>query len=158
MAKYKLIEVIKTSEKETQSIYDFDTIEDATARMHNDFGVALKQEGTLATYCVIVDNDTAMCAGICTYPRILSDHNAMGESTDMYAIRQRVYTHNDFAEDNISACDTEQLAVGNFHTKIATALDKAKKAECDHAIIVRLSKTGEWVDNYCYYKPTPNND
>ena len=58
MAKYKLIEVIKTSEKETQSIYDFDTIEDATARMHNDFGVALKQEGTLATYCVIVDNDT----------------------------------------------------------------------------------------------------
>lgn len=149
MSRYKLIEVRKTEEKETQSIYDCETLEEATSKMHNDFGVALKQSDTLSAYCIIINNETAKYEGICTYPRFLGSHNFMGESTEKYDIRQRVYTHNDFSDDNLASYDTEQLALGNFHTQVASAMNKE---ECNHAIIVHLSKTGEYKNSYRYNK------
>lgn len=132
MSLFKLIEVRKTSEKETQSIYDKASLDEAIIDMHNDFGVAVKQEDTLGAYCVIIDNTTGAQAKVLHW----------GEG-----IKDRVYTHNDYANDNISAYDSEQLAIGNFHTKVAS---QRSHADCKHAITVRLGSTGNYADYDVY--------
>ena len=58
MSNYKLIEVVKTAERETQSIYDKDDLAKAISDMHNDFGVAVKTDATLSVYCTLIDQET----------------------------------------------------------------------------------------------------
>lgn len=132
MSLFKLIEVSKTTEKETQSIYDKDTLDAAIIDMHNDFGVLVKQETTIGAYAVIINNTTGAQVDVLQW----------GDG-----VKNRVYTHNDYADDNISAYDTEQLAIGNFHTKVAS---QRSHADCKHAITVRLGSTGNYADYDIY--------
>lgn len=141
MSAYKLIEVIKTSERETQSIYDRDDLTIALADMKNDFGAAVKVDTTLATYCVVIKQDTGERMGgeyWASTPTV-----AEGETPVDVSIRQRVYTHNDYADDNIAAYDSERLAIGNFNTKAAASM---KKAECNFALTVRIDGKGDFAD------------
>lgn len=135
MSAFKLIEIIKTSERESQSIYDKEILDEAVIAMHNDFGVAVKQDTTIGAYAVIVDNTTGA--------RI--DGAQWGEP-----VKDRVYTHNDVTEDNISSYESEQLAIGNYHTKLAA---QRNNANVTHAITLRLSGTGEFVDFDSWTKP-----
>lgn len=128
MSAYKLIEISKTSEKESQSIYDKDNLNEAITAMHNDFGVAVKQDATIGAYAVVIDNNTGQVGGKAQW----------GES-----VKDRVYTHNDATDDNISSYDTEQLAIGNYHTKLAS---QRSNAQVNHAITVRLDGRGDFAD------------
>lgn len=128
MSAYKLIEVQRTEEKETQSIYDKEALSDAINAMHNDFGVMVKDESVIGAYCVIVDNTTGIEVGRLHWGTI---------------IRDRVYTHNDYADDNVTAYDSEKLAIGNYHTKLAS---QRNKTECKFAITVRLDGRGAFAD------------
>ena len=132
---YKLIEVIKTSEKETPALYDREDLETAYADMRNDFGVAVKQDTTLSVYCLVINNDTGEKMDRLYWGKSVQDVDI--------SIKDRVYTHNDYQEDNVSAYDSEQLAIGNFNTKFAAML---KKADCNFAICIRLDGTGEIKD------------
>ena len=134
MSAYKLIEITKTSEKESQSIYDKETLEDAVNTMHNDFGVAVKQDATIGAYCVVIDNETGLKA----------DGVQWGDF-----VKDRVYTHNDKQDDNISAYDTEKLAIGNYHTKLAS---QRNNQQITHAITIRLGGGGSFEDVDVYNK------
>ena len=134
MSAYKLIEVSKTTEKETQSIYDKDNKDNAVNTMHNDFGVAVKQSTTIGAYALVIDNETGAKV----------DGVQWGES-----VKDRVYTHNNKNADNIAYYDTEQLAVGNYHTKLAS---QHNDAEITHAITIRLNGIGTYEDYDVYDK------
>lgn len=130
MSAYKLIKIIKTSDnKESQSIYDKDTLEVAVMDMHNDFGVAVKQDATIGAYAVVIDNTTGAKA----------DSVQWGDF-----VKHRVYTHNDASEDNIAAYDTEKLAIGNYHTKLSA---QRNNANVNHAITIRLDGKGDFADS-----------
>lgn len=135
MSAYKLIEVSKTAEKESQSIYDKETLDEAVVAMHNDFGVAVKQDTTIGAYAVVINNTT-------------------GEKVDKLQygdmIKDRVYTHNNYADDNISAYDSAQLAIGNYHTKLAA---QRSNPQCELAITVRLDGLGNFADSDKWEKP-----
>jgi hypothetical protein len=73
-----------------------------------------------------------------------------GPDTGDVMIRQRVYTHNNYSEDNIAAYDTERLAIGNYHTKLAS---QRNNAECYRAITIRLNMYGDIVDSDSWTKP-----
>lgn len=135
MSTYKLIEVSKTAEKESQSIYDKDNRDEAVNTMHNDFGVAVKQDVTIGAYAVVIDNTTGAKV----------DSAQWGET-----VKDRVYTHNDATEDNISPYDTEQLAIGNYHTKLAS---QRNNANVNHAVTVRLDGTGNFADYDMWNRP-----
>jgi hypothetical protein len=140
MAAYKLIEVVKDETKETPGIYDQDTLEAALIKMHNDFGVAVKQATTVGVYCAIIDNMTGA----------RSDVLQWGE-----AVKDRVYTHNDVQEDNVASYDSEQLAIGNYHTKLAS---QRNNASINFAVTVRLDGKGNFKDFDAWtrpYEPAP---
>lgn len=134
MSAYKLIEISKTEEKESQSIYDKDNLNDAVNTMHNDFGVAVKQNVTIGVYAVVIDNETGAKVGSAQWGQPVKD---------------RVYTHNNKTEDNITAYETEQLAIGNYHTKLAS---QHNNEQITHAITVRLNGLGEFKDFDVYNK------
>ena len=140
MSNFKLIEVVKTSEKENQSIYDKDDLTVALADMHNDFGAAVKADTTLSVYCVVIEQATGQKMGGLFY-------TTSEENTD---IKQRVYTHNDYDDDNISAYDSERLAIGNYNTKLSASM---KKAECNFALTIRLDGKGEFADFNAWNRP-----
>lgn len=147
MSLYKLIEVTKTEEKETQSIYDFENLDPAVTKMHNDFGSSLKQEGTLSAYCIVMNNGTGYAEATCVYPMI----SIFDEAMERYKIRERIYTHNNYMSDNLAGYDTEQLAVGNFHSKIASA---RSNPNCTYALTIRINSFGECVDRNQFIKET----
>ena len=134
MSAYKLIEISKTEEKESQSIYDKDNLNDAINTMHNDFGVAVKQAATTGAYAVVIDNETGAKVGSAQW----------GE-----AVKDRVYTHNNKDSDDIAYYETEQLAIGNYHTKLAS---QRNNEQITHAITVRLNSLGEFKDFDVYNK------
>lgn len=149
MAKYKLIEVIKTIENEntneSQSLYDFDDKEQGITKLYNDFGVAIKQNNVLSAYCILIDNTTGKTECNLHYP-----FTALVVAADEWfipPIRDRVYTHNDYADDNISAYDNERLATGNFYTKIASARNNPK---CNFAIVIKINGIGDYGEESIY--------
>lgn len=142
MSAYKLIEVVKTSEKETQSIYDREDLTTAIADMKNDFGANVKLDTTLATYAIVIEQATGE----------LVDKKYWGLSGDENLIRQRVYTHNDYADDDIVAYDSEKLAIGNFNTKSASSM---KKSECNFAVTLRVDGFGCIADDDIFHREQP---
>ena len=136
MAQFKLIEIIKTVEKETQSIYDKDDLTTALNEMHNDFGANVKLDATIGAYVTLINNETAEQV----------DCLQWGEP-----VKDRVYTHNNFEDDNIAGYDSEKLAIGNYHTKLSRQKSNTK---CTHAITIRLDGKGKYKDFDCYNAPT----
>lgn len=137
MSKYKIIEVIKTSDKDSQSIYDVaGSLNDAITTLHNDFGVAVKQESTIGAYCLIIDNETGKSI----------EKFQWGESA-----RDRVYTHNDFTDDNLTPYDSPKLAIGNYNTKIAS---QRNNTDCNFALTVRLDGAGNLAETNVWERPT----
>ena len=128
MSAYKLIEVFKTAEKENQSFYNKDNLNDAVNTMHNNFGVAVKVDANIGVYCVVVNNETG----------VKEDRLQWGEP-----VKDRVYTHNNAQEDNISSYDSEKLAIGNYHTRLAS---QRNNANVNHAVTIRLSGVGDFAD------------
>ena len=135
MSAYKLVEVSKTADKESQSIYDKDNLDVAVSDMHNDFGVIVKQVTTIGAYAVVIDNTTGAKL----------DRLQWGDS-----VKDRVYTHNNASEDNVSNYDSEQLAIGNYHTKLAS---QRNNANVNHAITVRLDGKGNFADADIWDRP-----
>lgn len=136
MAQYKLIEISKTVEKETQSIYDKDDLTIALNEMHNDFGTNVKLDATIGAYVTLINNETAEQV----------DCLQWGEP-----VKDRVYTHNNFEDDNIAGYDSEKLAIGNYHTRLSR---QRSNKDCIHAITIRLDGNGKYKDFDCYNAPT----
>lgn len=141
MSTYKLIEVIKDTSKENQSIYDRSDVNTALADMKNDFGVAVKADNTLSAYCVVIDQETGARIGGRYWSTSVNVEE--GEEPIDTSIRQRVYTHNNYTEDNISPYDSEKLAIGNFNTKAAASM---KNSNCNFALTIRIDGTGKFAD------------
>jgi hypothetical protein len=140
MSTYKLIEVVKDTSKENQSIYDKPDLNTALADMKNDFGVVLKADNTLSAYCVVIEQETGARIDGRYWSASSVDE---GEEPIDTSIRQRVYTHNNYAEDNLTPYDSEKLAIGNFNTKAAASMIKA---ECNFALTIRIDGTGKFAD------------
>jgi hypothetical protein len=66
------------------------------------------------------------------------------------AVKDRVYTHNDVQEDNVAAYDSEQLAIGNYHTKLAS---QRNNASINFAVTVRLDGKGNFKDFDAWTRP-----
>lgn len=132
MSKFKVIEVIKKAEKETQSLYDSDDRIEAIAKAKNDYGVSVKDETTLSVYTLVIDNENGSKV----------DGYYWG-ATDSEPIRARVYTHNDYEDDNIASYDSERLAIGNFATKSAKSMNNKS---CNFALTIRLDGIGNIVE------------
>ena len=137
--RYKIIEVIKTSERESQSIYENDDLNAALATLHYDFGTAVKLDTTVAVYVLAIDSND----GFVVAKQYWQKDDDTLVSTDT-AFRNRVFTTNDFEADNLAPYDTERLAIGNYHTKIARAMNLA---ECNKAITIRIDGAGNAVDS-----------
>ena len=131
---YKLIEVFKTTEKETQSLYDKEDLFEAVNKLHNDFGVQEKLDANIGGVCVLINNETGEKV----------ESLAFGEE-----VKNRVYTHNNFADDNIAAYDTERLAEGNYHTKLAS---QRGNAECTFALTIQIDGVGNYMNCNVYHK------
>lgn len=148
MSAYKLIEVSKDSTgKESQSIYSHTDMTALLAAMNNDFGVMVKVENTVSVYCIAIDNENGSKVDGCYWsmPIVIEPPTEGGEEPDIpdVSIRPRVYTHNDYSEDNLSPYETEKLAIGNYHTKKAAAMNRP---ECDHAITILLDGKGGYME------------
>ena len=147
MANYKLIKVAKKIEgNEVQSIYDYtDDMDALIAAMNNDFGVMVKDPDVVSVYCVAINNDNGakVESFFWAMPRFTTDPESGEPIENDISIRPRVYTHNDYAADNIAAYENEKLATGNFHTKKAAAINKS---ECNHAITILLDGSGKYLE------------
>ena len=135
MSLYNLIEVKKTAEKETQSIYPMDVLSDAINRMHNDFGGLLKLEDVIGAYCIVINNTTGT----------REDSAQWGEG-----VKERVYTHNDYADDNVAGYDSNKLAIANYHTKLA---GQRSHEGCKFAITIHLGTTGVYMASDVWSAP-----
>ncbi len=149
---YKLIEVVKKiSGQEQQSLYDYADVTTLLATMNNDFGAQVKDDSTASIYCFGIDNETGEKIDSLYYS---VENSFFGDDTEPVAvdtsIRNRVYTHNDYENDNIAAYDTERLAIGNYHTKIAGAM---RKEECDHAITILIDGRGNFAEFSNWIRP-----
>lgn len=134
MSTFKLIEVFKTAEKETQSLYDQEDMFVAVNKLHNDFGAQEKLDTNIGGMCVLINNETG--------ERVESI--AFGEE-----VKNRVYTHNNFGDDNIAAYDSERLAEGNYHTKFAS---QRSNVECTFALTVQIDGKGGFKNFDLYTK------
>lgn len=156
MSNYKLIEVAKKSSgQEAQSIYNHTDLTTALAAMNNDFGVQVKDEDVVKVYCLLIDNENGAKIDKCCYPAPRPDMDLVvpeegEEPAPDTTIRFRVYTHNDYADDNISPYESERIATGNFHTKKAAAMNKA---ECNHAITILLDGNGDFKEFSNWERP-----
>lgn len=150
MSALKLIEVAKrTSGQEAQSIYDHTDLTEAVAAMHYDFGTNVKDDTVVSVYCFVIDNETGSKIDGCYWEE---ESISTGEETEDIdtVIRDRVYTHNDYSDDNIAPYDTERLAIGNYHTKRANAM---KKAECNHAVTILIDRQGDFIEFSNWERP-----
>lgn len=135
MSKYKIIEVVKKTDGEKQSLYNSDDRIEAIAKAKNDYGVAVKDDTTLSVYTLVIDNENGSK---------VDGYYWLGDSSENSdLIRPRVYTHNDYADDNVSPYDSERLAIGNFATKCASAMNNSS---CSFALTIRLSSIGTIAD------------
>lgn len=132
MSKYKIIEVVKKADKETQSLYNIDNRIEAIAKARNDYGAAVKDETVLSVYTLVLDNENGSKVD-----------GYYWSSADTGLIKSRVYTHNDYEDDNIAPYDSERLAIGNFATKSASAMNNTS---CNFALTIRLNSMGNVVD------------
>lgn len=134
MSAYKLIEVFKTAEKENQSFYNQEDIFEAVNKLHNDFGAQEKLDTNIGGMCVLINLETGEKV----------ESLAFGE-----AVKNRVFTHNNFTEDTLAAYDTERLAEGNYHTKYAS---QRSDAECTFALTIQIDGGGNYKNCNVYHK------
>lgn len=135
MSAYKLIEVFKTAEKENQSFYPLEDLGEAVNKLHNDFGAQEKIDTNIGGMCILINLETGEKV----------ESLAFGE-----AVKNRVYTHNNFAEDDtLAAYDTERLAEGNYHTKYAS---QRGNAECTFALTIQIDGVGNYKNFNLYQK------
>lgn len=131
---YKLIEVFKTTEKESQSLYDQEDMFVAVNKLHNDFGAQEKLDTNIGGMCMLINNETGEKV----------ESLAFGEP-----VKNRVYTHNNFENDNIAAYDTERLAEGNYHTKFAS---QRSNENCTLALTIQIDGKGDFKNFDLYTK------
>lgn len=115
---FRHIYVIKTSDKETekQSVYQFETQEEALTDMYNLHGVALKNANLQATFSLVI-NETGE-----EVERLAASIPDPINKRQRYEIKPRVYWRDIKAgaeEFRISEYETKQLARGNFYTRYA---------------------------------------
>lgn len=134
MSAYKLIEVFKTAEKESQSLYDQEDMFAAVNKLHNDFGAQEKLDTNIGGMCMLINNETGEKV----------ESLAFGEE-----VKNRVYTHNNFDADNIAAYDTERLAEGNYHTKFAS---QRSNENCTFALTIQIDGKGDFKNFDLYTK------
>ena len=142
MGAYKMVYVSKTiTGEETQSLYDHTDLTAAYADMENRFGAAMKLDSTASVYAMVIDKDTGECLNKCYWE--INKFAGDGQENINTTIRHRVFTHNDYADDNIAAYESERLAIANFHTKKASAMTKE---ECNQAITILIDAMGGYQD------------
>lgn len=115
---YRHIYVIKTSDKEDekQSVYQFNTQDEALTGMYNLHGVALKNEKMQATFGIVLNEKGE------EVERIAASVPDQNNKRQRYEIRPRVYwlaIKNNVEEFKIYDYSTKQLARGNFYTRYA---------------------------------------
>lgn len=134
MNAFKLIEVFKTAEKENQSFYSLEDLAEAVNKLHNDFGAQEKIDTNIGGMCILINLGTGEKV----------DALAFGE-----AVKNRVFTHNNFTEDTLAAYDTERIAEGNYHTKFAS---QRSDENCTFALTIQIDGKGDFKNFDLYQK------
>ena len=153
---YRLITVQKTasSDREVQSIYSYDDLIEATANMHNTFGVALKQSDIETIYCLLVDDNGDTMDKLSFSGSVEVEDPETGETIqESYTIRDRVFyisTINGETSINIAAYDNETLAKGNFHTRLASLMNNEN---CSEAIVACIDGQANYLEFSAWIRP-----
>ena len=134
MATYKLLKITKTSENESTSSYDYESFDEAITQLHNLFGIEVNKDTTVGALCILINNFTGKCEKL-----------HYGE-----AVKDRVYAHNNYMEDKSYTYDTEKLAIGNYHTRIAA---QRLNASCINELTIRFDGLGVVKDFDLWVKP-----
>lgn len=135
---YRHIYVIKTSDKENekQSLYEFNTQEEALADMYNLHGVALKNEKIQATFGLVLNEKGE------EVERLAASIPDPNNKRQRYEIKPRVYwltIKNGVEEFKIYEYATKQLARGNFYTRYAACL---RDPDCSAATVACINGDG----------------
>lgn len=150
MSNYKLIQVVKkVSGQEIQGLYDYTDKTALLSAINTDFGTQVKDTQVVSVYCVAIDNETGakIDSRFYTTPNEIQEGEQTNAST---AIRHRVYTHNDYSDDNIAAYESERLALGNYHSKKGAAM---AKPECRHAVTILIDEKGDFIEFSNWERP-----
>lgn len=113
---YRLIEIVKQNDKESQAIYPYEDYTDAKGEFETKLGANMKSDAYSAYTLIILDNigkvlDTAH-SGDAFRPRLIEVKTISGE------------------EENITPYDSTELVEANFHSKWGSAIkNDAVKAE-----------------------------
>lgn len=139
MSAFKVIRITKTSENETASAYDYDTLDAANTNMHNYFGIEVNKDTSTGVLCLLINNTTGQ-----------TDKLQWGE-----AVKDRVYAHNDYMEDKTYTYDNEKLTIGNYHTRISA---QRLNENCNFEITIRFDGLGVVKDFDSWTRPVPPNE
>ena len=131
---YRHIYVIKTNdnEDEKQSVYQFNTQDEALNDMYNLYGVALKNNKLQATFGLVL-NETGE-----EVERLSASIPDPNNKRQRYEIKPRLYWRalkSDVEEFKIYSYETKQLARGNFYTRYAALRSDTNCTEATVACI-----------------------
>lgn len=105
---YRLIELIKQDEKESQAIYPFNTYIEAKGEYESKAGANMKSDVYSAFTLMVLDNEGKVC-----------DVKHEGEELTPRLIEVKT---TDTEETDIMKCATTELVEANFHSKWGSAI------------------------------------
>lgn len=139
MSAFKVLRITKTSEAESASALEYNTLDEANTNMHNQFGIEVAKDTSVGVLCILINNETGQ-----------TDKLQWGEP-----VKDRVYAHNDYMDDKSYTYDNEKLTVANYHTRIAA---QRLNENCNFEITIRFDGLGEVKDFDSWTRPVPPNE
>ena len=148
---YRLFEVIKTSEKESQSIYPYGNFTDATADYDIKLGTAMKAERELAHLLLILDEEGRTVAN--KFLAQTHEEEVDGKTvitTETISPRLIDIKITDEEKANMAKYDTENDVHANFYLKRGRA---KQDAEVKAIILNGIGIHGEQIDYDNWVRP-----
>ena len=137
---YRIIEINKKGDAETQSIYPYEKLEEARAEYETKLGSAMKTND--AGFCVILDDILAI---------IISEKYGEDEITPRL-VDVKTTSEGEFVP-NVAKYDTVELVKANYHSKLGSAM---KNKDTVRSIVLRgFNGKGESIIYGQYTNPEP---
>lgn len=112
---YRLVEIVILNDKESQSINDFATETEALASFHSKYGSQICNPYYNAQMLLVLDGSLRT---------IEHSYHTQDETLVIKPRLIEVKTTTEEAE-NMAAYDSNDLVIGNFHTKLGSAMNNA---------------------------------
>lgn len=118
---YRLIQVVIEDTTQSQSMYEYDTETELMADFHAKYGSQVTKPYYKAMLLVALDG-SLKTIDKCYYVGTTTDET--GETTEIASLNPRLVEVKTTTEEvgNLSSYDTEELVIGNFHSKLGSAM------------------------------------